>query len=108
GADPGWPSMPGSVAAGRLADAKNHPLMLDAVALVRRTVPASLLVLGDGERGPAIREHARRLGVGDAVVFAGFQRNPWKFIAQADVFALSSRYEGFGNVLIEAMACGVP
>ncbi|HJZ72588.1 MAG TPA: glycosyltransferase [Vicinamibacterales bacterium] len=107
-ADPQWPSSPRIVAAGRLADAKNYPLMLDALALLRRTVPASLLVLGDGERGPAIREHAQRIGVGDAVVFAGFQRNPWKFIAQADVFALSSRYEGFGNVLIEAMACGVP
>src|SRR5262252_2824837 len=107
-AEPHWPSAPRIVAAGRLADAKNYLLMLDALALVRRTVPASLLVLGDGERGPAIREHAQRLGIGDAVVFAGFQRNPWKFIAQADVFALSSRYEGFGNVLIEAMACGVP
>jgi len=107
-ADPYWPSAPRIVAAGRLADAKNYPLMLDALALVRRTVPASLLVLGDGERGSVIREHAQRLGIGDAVVFAGFQRNPWKFIAQADVFVLSSRYEGFGNVLIEAMACGVP
>jgi glycosyltransferase involved in cell wall biosynthesis len=38
----------------------------------------------------------------------GFRANPWKFIAQADVFALSSRYEGFGNVLIEAMALGIP
>jgi glycosyltransferase involved in cell wall biosynthesis len=42
------------------------------------------------------------------VVLCGFQRNPWKYIARADVFALSSRYEGFGNVLVEAMACGVP
>jgi len=42
------------------------------------------------------------------VQLCGFQRNPWKFIARADVFALTSRYEGFGNVLIESMACGVP
>ena len=49
-----------------------------------------------------------RLGLDDAVVLCGFQRNPWKYIARADVFALSSRYEGFGNVLVEAMACGVP
>src|SRR5262249_2091112 len=112
-ADPQWPSSPRIVAADRLAKAHNYPpkthrRMRDAPALRRRPVPASLLVLCDGERGPGIREHAQRIGVGDAVVFAGFQRNPWKFIAQADVFALSSRYEGFGNVLIEAMACGVP
>jgi glycosyltransferase involved in cell wall biosynthesis len=42
------------------------------------------------------------------VVLCGFQANPWRFIAKADVFALTSHYEGFGNVLVEAMACGVP
>jgi len=106
--DPRWPSAPRIVAAGRLADAKNYPLMLEALAIVRRSIPASLLVLGEGERGAAIRDCGEALGIADAVVFAGFQRNPWKFIARADVFVLSSRYEGFGNVLIEAMACGVP
>jgi len=42
------------------------------------------------------------------VHLCGFRRNPWSYMARADVFALTSRYEGFGNVLVEAMACGVP
>jgi glycosyltransferase involved in cell wall biosynthesis len=42
------------------------------------------------------------------VTLCGFQSNPWKYIARAGVFALTSHYEGFGNVLVEAMACGVP
>ncbi len=99
---------PAIVAAGRLADAKNYPLLLDALAILRRTVPARLFILGQGDREAAMREQIDRLGLGDAVVFCGFQANPWKYIARADVFALTSRYEGFGNVLVEAMACGVP
>jgi glycosyltransferase involved in cell wall biosynthesis len=99
---------PAVVAAGRLADAKNYPLLIDAFALLRRTVPARLFILGEGEREAALREHIARAGLADAVVLCGFQKNPWKYVARASVFALSSRYEGFGNVLVEAMACGVP
>jgi glycosyltransferase involved in cell wall biosynthesis len=101
-------SHPVIVAAGRLADAKNYPLLLDAFALLRARMPAKLFVLGEGERESALREQVARLGLAGAVIFCGFQRNPWRYIARADVFALSSRYEGFGNVLVEAMACGVP
>lgn len=96
------------VAAGRLADAKNYPLLIDAFARLRATVPATLFVLGQGERGDALRRLAQERGVDDAIVWCGFQGNPWRFMARADVFALSSRYEGFGNVLVEAMACGTP
>ena len=99
---------PTIVAAGRLADAKNYPLLLDAMALLRRTIPAQLFVLGEGELEAPLREQIARLGLSDAVALCGFQKNPWKYIARADAFALTSRYEGFGNVLIEAMACGVP
>jgi glycosyltransferase involved in cell wall biosynthesis len=99
---------PAIVAAGRLADVKNYALLIEALALVRARVPARLFVLGQGEREPALRQLAADRGVGDAITWCGFQGNPWKYMARADVFALTSRYEGFGNVLVEAMACGVP
>ena len=96
------------VAAGRLADAKNYPLLIDALALVRKRIPATLFVLGQGERADDLRRHAAERGLADSIVWCGFQDNPWKFMARADVFALTSRYEGFGNVVVEAMACGAP
>ena len=71
-------------------------------------MPARLCILGQGEFEGTLRQLIAARGLGDAVSLAGFQANPWKFIARADVFLLTSRYEGFGNVLIEAMACGVP
>src|SRR5262249_45407431 len=92
----------------RLAEAKNYPLLIEAMALLRRRVPASLLILGAGDEEPALRALVAARGLETAVQFCGFQPNPWKYIARADVFALTSRYEGFGNVLVEAMACGVP
>lgn len=96
------------VAAGRLADAKNYPLLIDAIAQLRTSIPARLFILGQGELEQSLRRQVNDRGLADAVTFLGFQSNPWKFIAQADVFALSSHYEGFGNVLIESMALGVP
>src|SRR5207248_1781920 len=100
---------PAIVSAGRLAEAKNFPLLIDAMALLRRRLPAArLFILGQGDQEPQLRQQIASLGLSDAVRLCGFQRNPWKYIARADVFALTSRYEGFGNVLIEAMACGVP
>jgi glycosyltransferase involved in cell wall biosynthesis len=96
------------VAAGRLADAKNYPLLIDAIGVLRQSMPARLFILGQGDLEPALRQHIAARKLDDAVTLLGFQRNPWKFIARADVFALSSHYEGFGNVLIEAMAAGIP
>jgi glycosyltransferase involved in cell wall biosynthesis len=101
-------SHPVIVAAGRLADAKNYPLLIDAFALLRRTTAAKLFILGQGDREHELRDRIARHSLNDAVILCGFQSNPWKYIARADVFASSSTYEGFGNVLVEAMACGVP
>ena len=99
---------PAIVAAGRLAEAKNFPLLIEAMALLRRRVPATLFILGQGDEEERLRQLIDARGLNGIVRLCGFQRNPWKYIARADVFVLTSHYEGFGNVLAEAMACGVP
>jgi glycosyltransferase involved in cell wall biosynthesis len=96
------------VAAGRLAAVKNFPLLFEAFSRVRATMPARLIVLGGGELDASLRARVHELGLDDSVHLLGFQANPWKFMARADIFAMTSRYEGFGNVLIEAMALGLP
>lgn len=95
-------------AAGRLAGVKNYPLMIAALEHVVARTPASLWILGDGPERARLESLARDHRVGTCVRFLGFQQNPFRFIAKADVFVLTSTYEGFGNVLIEAMACGTP
>jgi len=96
------------VAAGRLAAVKNFPLLVEAVALLRHEMPASLFILGEGDQEAELRRLIHDRGLDDSVHLCGFRTNPWSYIARADVFALTSRYEGFGNVIVEAMACGVP
>jgi glycosyltransferase involved in cell wall biosynthesis len=92
-------------AAGRLASVKNYPLLIAALAELAPTMPVHVWILGEGPEQPRLEALAREKGVGSLIRFLGFQKNPWRFIARADVFALTSSYEGFGNVLVEAMAC---
>ncbi|MFQ4136146.1 glycosyltransferase [Nodosilinea sp. PGN35] len=96
------------VACGRLCDQKGFTYLLDALARVRRTVPAHLWIVGEGPLRPALERQIRRLGLEGAVRLLGFRPNPYQLMAAADVFALSSVYEGFGNVVAEALACGTP
>lgn len=95
-------------AAGRLAGVKNYPLLINAVAELKSTLPVYVWILGEGPDRAVLEALAEQHGVGALVRFLGFQKNPWRYIARADAFALTSAYEGFGNVLIEAMACGTP
>lgn len=95
-------------AAGRLANVKNYPLLIAAVAELAPHMVVHAWILGEGPERARLEAMAAERGVAAQVRFLGFQHNPWRFIAAADVFALTSAYEGFGNVLIEAMACGTP
>ncbi len=97
------------VAAGRLAPQKNHALLLDAFASVRVKLPAArLLLAGGGPLREALETRARSLGLGDSLRFLGFQEDVRGLLAAADVYVLSSRYEGLSLSLLEAMACGLP
>lgn len=92
----------------RLVARKGHPYLLKAFAQVTAKCPSRLVILGEGEERGALEDLAKHLGVEKDVAFLGFQENPFKYIAQSDIFVLSSMWAGFELVIIEAMACGVP
>jgi glycosyltransferase involved in cell wall biosynthesis len=99
---------PHLVAAGRLSKQKGFDVLLDALALVRRTILAQLTILGEGPLEAELKAQAQKLGLLDSVCFAGFQTNPYPFFKHADLFVLSSRYEGLPVVLLEALSLGTP
>ena len=96
------------LAAGRLAPQKDYPTLLRAFAEVVRSRAARLVILGQGVERESLLELAERLGVSDRFDLPGFDVNPFRYMSRASVFVLSSRYEGFPNVLAQAMACGAP
>ncbi len=103
---PGEP--PVVMGVGRLSRIKNFPLLVRAFARVRQRMPLRLLILGDGKQRGELLRLAARLGVADDVALPGFVLNPYVYMRRAGLFVLSSLWEGFGNVLVEAMACGTP
>jgi glycosyltransferase involved in cell wall biosynthesis len=100
--------VPVLVAAGRLVAQKNFGNLLAAFQLVRQTKNARLIILGEGPQREELQAKARALGVSDHVDFRGFVANPLAFMKRARLFVCSSDYEGFANVVAEALRCGTP
>ncbi|HEX2882728.1 MAG TPA: glycosyltransferase [Polyangiaceae bacterium] len=96
------------VACGRLNEQKGYPVLLDAVQRLNRERPVTLWIVGEGPLRRMLEQRVAQLGIAHRVQFLGFHPNPYPLMAAADVFVLSSHYEGFGNVIVEAMACGAP
>jgi glycosyltransferase involved in cell wall biosynthesis len=102
-----WPKGARIITVGSMKAQKNHPLLLRAFAQLSKP-DVRLMFLGDGAARDALVALAEELRVADRVIFAGFHRNPAPFYKTADLFVLSSNYEGFGNVIVEALFCGTP
>lgn len=101
-------AIPVIISVGRLTRQKDFTTLIRAFAKVRAEKACRLLILGEGSERDALTKLAHELGVSEAVCLAGYQTNPYCYIARASVFVLSSRWEGSPNVLTEALALGVP
>lgn len=103
---PGEP--PVILGVGRLAPQKGFDTLLRAFAEARRRTACRLLILGEGELRDALLAEASALGIVEHVALPGFADDPFPYMAHAGAFALTSRWEGLPNALIQAVALGTP
>lgn len=96
------------VTVGRMAPVKNHALLLEAVAELRRDLPVQIDIIGDGPERPAMEKLAHTLGIGAQIRFLGFRNDVHAYLAHADAFVITSDYEGISIAILEAMRAGLP
>lgn len=93
---------------GRFEPVKGFDLLIKAFALVVQELPdVSLALIGSGSREPDLQQLVLSLGVQESVYFLGMHKNPFPYLKNAEIFVVSSRNEGFSNVLVEALSCGL-
>jgi len=96
------------ISVGRLTKQKGYPYLLKAFSIVKKQLKSRLVIIGEGEDKTTLVNMAIELGIKEDIEFFGFQKNPFKYMKKSSLFVLSSLYEGFPNVLLEAMALGLP
>jgi len=87
---------------------KNHSLLISAFAKLPVELNAKLTILGEGGLRSSMERQIAELGLGNKISLPGFFKDPYPWFLSADLFVLSSDWEGFGNVIVEALECGVP
>lgn len=96
------------VSVGRLVKQKDYPTLLRAFERLLRRLDIDLVIVGEGPERDRLESLSTELGVRERVHFTGWIDNPFPTMAGAEAFVLSSNIEGFGNVIVEAMALGLP
>jgi glycosyltransferase involved in cell wall biosynthesis len=96
------------IAVGRLDAQKDFSMLIRAFRLVRDSRLVRLVILGEGPDRSRIESVVREQRLAEDVALPGFEHNPYRFMNRSAVFALSSAWEGFGVVLVEALALGLP
>jgi glycosyltransferase involved in cell wall biosynthesis len=94
------------ISAGELGARKDYPTLLRAFARLRSRRPCRLIIIGRGKQRESLLQLAGELGIAEDVDLPGFVDSPYPYMAHADLFAFSSRWEGLGLVLVEALALG--
>ncbi|MDO8774506.1 MAG: glycosyltransferase [Burkholderiaceae bacterium] len=93
---------------GTLKAQKDHANLITAFSKLPLSLNAKLTILGEGALHAELSALIEKLGLQDRVAMPGFMVDPYPWFRSADLFVLSSRWEGFGNVIVEALECGVP
>ena len=98
------------IACGRLSKQKNFEMLIEAAELVKNKYEDGwvIRIMGKGSRESKLKDMIERKGLEDKVKLIGFKNNPFKYMYNSDVFVLSSKWEGFGHVVVEALACNTP
>ena len=99
--------LPVVVAVGRMHRQKGYSYLLEALRIVNETTEARLIIVGDGNLKEQLLRRAESLGIGEKIAMVG-ETEPYAYMRHGDIFVLSSLYEGFGIVLVEAMSLGMP
>lgn len=101
-------SVPIIIGMGRMTVQKDFASLIKAFAIARQNSAMRLIVLGDGAQRESLLQLASELSVAEDILMPGYQSNPYAWLSRADLFVLSSRWEGSPNALTEAFALGIP